>query len=97
MPGRRDPQHRCFLDHGHSSEPAEDPTFPLTIRAGTEEGQHYAKHIEALLKTARPFLLRWGGEPCERYETLSELVLREMQQPDFVTTWELHTIWGTVA
>lgn len=71
-------------------------TFPLTFRAGTEEGQRYAKHIAALLKTARPFLLRWGGEPCERYETLSELVLQEMQQPDFVTTWTLHTIWGTV-
>jgi ubiquinone/menaquinone biosynthesis C-methylase UbiE len=71
-------------------------TFPLVFRAGTEEGQRYVKNIDALFKTARPFLQKWGGKSFESYEILSQQVLKEMQQPDFVTTWTLHTIWGVM-
>jgi ubiquinone/menaquinone biosynthesis C-methylase UbiE len=71
-------------------------TFPLVFRAGTEEGQSYAKNIEALLKTARSSLHKWGDKSFENYDALSQQVLKEIQQPDCVTTWTLHTIWGIV-
>jgi ubiquinone/menaquinone biosynthesis C-methylase UbiE len=68
--------------------------LPLVLRAGTEEGQSHRENIEALLKTARPFLQKWGGA-SEHYEVLSQQVLRELQS-NFHVTWTLHTIWGIV-
>jgi ubiquinone/menaquinone biosynthesis C-methylase UbiE len=69
-------------------------TFPLVLKGRTEAGQLYAENIEVLLKTARPFLEKWGGN-FKNYDTLSEQVVREMQA-DFHVTWTLHTIWGIV-
>lgn len=85
--------HLAPLLHHIGCRQIQQQAFPLEIRAGTEEGESYAKSITILLKTARPFLQKWCGEPSENYDGLSEQVLREVQQPDFHITWLLHTIW----
>src|SRR5579875_575260 len=88
--------HLAPLLHRIGCQQIQQKTFPLVFRAGTEEGQRFARATEILLKTARSSLQKWGNESFGYYEALAEQVLKEMQQPDFITTLMLHTIWGTV-
>ncbi|HLH63806.1 MAG TPA: class I SAM-dependent methyltransferase [Ktedonobacteraceae bacterium] len=66
----------------------------LVYRAGTPEGHLFYEDIRHAYRTFVPFLRKWARVPDD-YETIYQKLLDEMQQPDFVTTWRLLTIWGT--
>lgn len=65
----------------------------IVHRAGTDEAQQGFENIKLLFRTAVPFLRKWGSFP-EKYADLYQQALDEMQQPDFVATARLLTVWG---
>ncbi|MBV9231493.1 MAG: class I SAM-dependent methyltransferase [Chloroflexi bacterium] len=65
----------------------------LHYRAGTPEGQHFAEDMRLVYRTIVPFFRKWTQMP-EDYETIYQQMLNDLQQPDFVATWELLTVWG---
>lgn len=69
--------------------------FSLEYRAGTAEGQHFAEDMERFFRTILPFLRKWSSVP-EDYQDLCQQARLEMQQPDFVATWNMLTAWGKV-
>ncbi len=66
----------------------------LRDHSGTEEGQLLFEDIRRGFRTVVPFLRKWAQVPDD-YEAVYQRVLAEMQEPDFVTTWRLLTVWGT--
>jgi ubiquinone/menaquinone biosynthesis C-methylase UbiE len=68
-------------------------THTLEYRAGTPEGHLFYEDLRHAYKTFVPFLRKWTRVPDD-YETLYQQLLTEMQQPDFVATWRLLTLWG---
>jgi len=65
----------------------------LEYRAGTEAGQLFYEDMRHVFRTALPFYRKWGQAP-EDYEEICQQALSQMQQPDFVATWNLLTAWG---
>jgi ubiquinone/menaquinone biosynthesis C-methylase UbiE len=78
--------------------------YALEYRAGTPEGQAFYEDVRLGTRTLKPFITRWvllsdhqeskqflnsGG-----YDKLYQRILKEMQQPDCVTTWRFLTAWG---
>lgn len=61
--------------------------------AGTPEWQALVEHNKLGFRTLAPFLHKWIRVP-ENYEQIYQQMLSEMQQPDFVATWNLLTAWG---
>jgi ubiquinone/menaquinone biosynthesis C-methylase UbiE len=68
-------------------------SYMLEYRAGTLEGQQFVENQKRIFRTALPFLRKWLRVP-DNYEEMYQQMLTEMQQPDFVATWELLTAWG---
>ena len=68
-------------------------SYMLEYRAGTPEGQQFVENQKRIFRTALPFLRKWLRVP-DNYEEMYQQMLIEMQQPDFVATWELLTAWG---
>jgi ubiquinone/menaquinone biosynthesis C-methylase UbiE len=66
-----------------------------TYRPGTPEWQRFAENVRLTFRTGLPFLHKWTRVP-EDYEQICGQALSEMQQPNFVATWNLLTAWGTV-
>ena len=67
--------------------------YTLEYRAGTPEGHLFYEDIRHAYRTFVPFLRKWTQVPDD-YEAIYQRMLREMQQPDFVATWNLLTAWG---
>jgi len=67
--------------------------FTLEYHAGTPAWQHYFEDNALAFRTMLPFLHKWTRVPHD-YENISQQALSEMQQPDFVATWNLLTAWG---
>lgn len=67
----------------------------LEYRTGTAEWQGLFEDAKLAYRTMVPFLRKWIRLP-EDYETIYQQALSEMQLPEFVTTWNLLTAWGTV-
>lgn len=67
--------------------------YTLEYRSGTSEGQQFVENQKRIFRTALPFLRKWLRVPGN-YEEMYQQMLSEMQQPDFVATWELLTAWG---
>jgi len=65
----------------------------LHYHMGTPEGQYFFEDIKLTMRTALPFLRKWIQMPDD-YEEIYQQMLREMQQPDFVATLDLLTVWG---
>jgi len=65
----------------------------LEYRAGTPEWQSLYEHNKLGFRTLLPFLRKWMQVP-EDYEEIYQQMLQEMQQPGFVATWNLLTVWG---
>ncbi len=65
----------------------------LEHRAGTAEGQLFYEDMTRVFRTMAPFLRKWTRVPDD-YETLYQQMLSEIQQPDFVATWDVLTAWG---
>jgi hypothetical protein len=80
-----------FTQHGIQN--VQVKAHAVTLRAGTPEGQLYAKDMQYLFQTGRPFLQRRGHLPKD-YDALCQQAISEMQQDDFCGTWNLLTIWG---
>lgn len=60
----------------------------------TPDGQLFIADVRHMFRTFKPFLQKWVRLPDD-YEEIYQEMLRETQQPDFVATGELVTVWGT--
>jgi ubiquinone/menaquinone biosynthesis C-methylase UbiE len=67
----------------------------LEYRAGTEQGRLFAENMAHGFHTLKPFIQKWAILPDD-YDALIQQTVNEMQQPDFVATWPLLTVWGTL-
>lgn len=63
-------------------------------RAGTLDGQSFIEDMKRLFRTVLPFLRKWIAVPDD-YEEIYQQMLHEIQQPDFVATGGVLTVWGT--
>jgi ubiquinone/menaquinone biosynthesis C-methylase UbiE len=61
--------------------------------AGTPMGQRFFEDMQLTFRTVLPFLKKWIRVPND-YEEIYAQALEEMQQPDFVATGDLLTVWG---
>jgi ubiquinone/menaquinone biosynthesis C-methylase UbiE len=86
--------HLADLLTQHSVQQVQTRAYRLEFRAGTPEGQHFFEDVRLGARTGLPFLRKWGKAP-DQYEELYQQMLQEMEQPDFVATWDLLTVWGT--
>jgi len=82
---------RLFTQYGIQN--VQTQSYTLEYRAGTPEGKDFVENQKLIFRTALPFLRKWIRVPDD-YEEKYQQMLHEMQQPDFVATWELLTVWG---
>jgi ubiquinone/menaquinone biosynthesis C-methylase UbiE len=66
----------------------------LKYLPGTPDGQLFMEDVKRMFRTFKPFLQKWIRLPDD-YEEIYQQMLHELQQPDFVATGELVTVWGT--
>jgi len=69
-------------------------TSTLHFRPGTPEAQRYVEEQTLFFQNTLPFISRWTRVPDD-YEAIYQQMLTEIQQPDFVTSWNIVTAWGT--
>lgn len=77
----------------HDLQEVQTRAYILEYPAGTPEWQSLFEHNKLGFRTLLPFLRKWMHVP-EEYEKIYQHMLSEMQQPDFVGTWNLLTAWG---
>jgi ubiquinone/menaquinone biosynthesis C-methylase UbiE len=65
----------------------------LVHRAGTPEGQSFYEDTQHMFRTIVPFFQKWTRVPDD-YEKIYQQALSDIQQPGFVATWPLLTVWG---
>jgi len=65
----------------------------LEQRAGTPEGQSFYEDTQHLFRNLLPFFRKWSHVP-DNYEDIYQQALHDIQQPGFVATWKLLTVWG---
>jgi len=63
-------------------------------RMGTETGDAFIENYRLAFQTLRPFFYRYGCLPDD-YDAICKQALEDMQQPDFVATAALYTLWAT--
>jgi ubiquinone/menaquinone biosynthesis C-methylase UbiE len=68
--------------------------YTLNYRGSTVEGERFAQGFQQLLRLTLPFVKKWVHVP-EDYDQVYAQAVHDMQQPDFVATWKLFTVWGT--
>jgi ubiquinone/menaquinone biosynthesis C-methylase UbiE len=78
----------------HGVQNVQTKACTLEFRAGTPAGQLFYENFRLGYRTVLPFFRRWIRVP-DNYEEIYQQALQEMQQPDFVATWNLLTAWGT--
>jgi ubiquinone/menaquinone biosynthesis C-methylase UbiE len=82
---------RLFTQYGIRN--VQTQSYTLEYRAGTPEGNDFVENQKLIFQTALPFLRKWLRVPDD-YDEKYQQMLHEMQQPDFVASWELLTVWG---
>jgi ubiquinone/menaquinone biosynthesis C-methylase UbiE len=82
------------LLHQHGVQNVQTRSYLLEHRAGTPEGQLFYEDMRLVYRTMLPFFRKSTQVPDD-YDMIYQQMLTEMQQPDFVATWELLTAWGT--
>lgn len=82
------------LLHQYGIQNVQTRSSLLEYRAGTPAGQSFAEDMRLGCRTAIPFIRKWGYLPDD-YETIYQQMLDELQQPDFLASWQLLTAWGT--
>lgn len=93
-PNRRSvPDELPNILHRYGLQNVQIRDIPIEYRAGTPEGQLAFENTKIGVRTSMPFLRKWAKVPDD-YDEMCEQALAEMQQPDFVATWNIHTIWG---
>jgi ubiquinone/menaquinone biosynthesis C-methylase UbiE len=80
--------------HQHGVQDVQTRLIRLSHHAGTPYWQNFYEDIRLVFQTVLPFLRKRIRVPDD-YEEIYQQALAEMQQPDFVATWELLTVWGT--
>lgn len=85
----------AHLLHQHGLLDVQTRIHRLEYRAGAPEWQNFYENRTLGYRTILPFLRKWTRVPDD-YEELYQQVLSELQQPDFVATMNLLTVWGTV-
>lgn len=68
--------------------------YTLEHRAGTAEGQSFYEDVQHMFRILLPFFRKWSHVPDD-YEDIYQQALADIQQPGFVATWTLLTVWGT--
>jgi ubiquinone/menaquinone biosynthesis C-methylase UbiE len=68
--------------------------YKLEFRSGTPEGHHLVEDVRHSFQNFLPFLRKWTQVP-DNYEAIYQQAIQEMQQPDFLATWNFLTVWGT--
>jgi ubiquinone/menaquinone biosynthesis C-methylase UbiE len=68
----------------------------LEFRGGTPQGQLFAEDMQHLLRTMKPFLQKWSTVPDD-YEEIYQRMVRELNEPDCTTIWNILTAWGSRA
>ena len=63
-------------------------------RVGSVEDQYAYEDVKLFYRVGLPFLQKWIRLPTD-YQEIYQQALKDMQQPDFVSTWTLLTVWGT--
>jgi len=86
--------HLARLLQQHGVQDVQTRSHIVEFRAGTPEGHHFAEDMRLGCRTVLPFLRKWTRVPDD-YESLYQQVLQEMQEPNFVASWEVLTAWGT--
>lgn len=76
----------------HGSGKVQSKKYPLEYWAGTPAGQAYIENVQHAFSTTRPFIQKWGclSQDCD---AICQQALKDMQQSDFHTTWNLLTAW----
>ena len=64
------------------------------FHAGSPVFQHFIEDTRLTFQTVVPFLRKWSHFPDD-YETIYQQMLKEIQQPNFMASWNLVTAWGT--
>ena len=65
----------------------------LEYRAGTPEWTLFTEDMRQLYQTLLPFFRKWAQVP-DNYQELYQQTLYDIQQPDFVATLRVLTVWG---
>ena len=86
--------HLARLMTQHGIRDVQTRVHTLVFRGGTVEGQDFYEDTKRLYHVLLPFFQKWTRIPSN-YEEIYQQALKEMQQPDFVATWPLHTVWGS--
>lgn len=82
---------RLMTQHGFRN--VQTQVHPLVYRAGTPEHQSFSEDMYYAFRVALPFLQKWTHIPKD-YQEIYQQALKEIQQPDFVVTWNMLTVWG---
>lgn len=83
---------RLLERHGLSN--VQTHLYTLEHRAGTIEGQSFYEDVQHMFRILLPFFRKWSHVPDD-YEDIYHQALADIQQPGFVATWTLLTVWGT--
>lgn len=83
---------RLLERHGLSN--IQTHLYTLEHRAGTIEGQSFYEDVQHMFRILLPFFRKWSHVPDD-YEDIYHQALADIQQPGFVATWTLLTVWGT--
>jgi ubiquinone/menaquinone biosynthesis C-methylase UbiE len=78
----------------HAIENVQTHVHTLVYRAGTVEHHNFYEDMARGHRIALPFFQKWTHVPSD-YEEIYQQGIKEMQQPEFVATWKLLTVWGT--
>jgi ubiquinone/menaquinone biosynthesis C-methylase UbiE len=65
----------------------------LVFQSGTSEHLRFVEDMTRLFRVSLPFFQKWIYVPND-YEEIYQQAKKEMQQPDFVATWQFRTAWG---
>jgi len=82
---------RLMTQHGFRD--VQTRVHTLVYRAGTPEHQSFYEDMFYAFRVALPFLQKWANVPSD-YQEIYQQALKEIQQPDFVVTWNMVTVWG---
>jgi ubiquinone/menaquinone biosynthesis C-methylase UbiE len=86
--------HLVRLMTQHAFKNIQTRIHTIVLQTGTEMGQHFYDSVAIGYRVAIPFFQKWTRVPSD-YQEIYQQALKEMQQPDFVATWTLLTVWAT--
>jgi ubiquinone/menaquinone biosynthesis C-methylase UbiE len=78
----------------HSIENVQTRKYALTYQAGTEACQYFSGDIQRMFRTLLPFFQKYTHVPRD-YQEIYRQALKEIEQPNFMATWDWLTAWGT--